>query len=183
MLMIIVIRCCRRTKWFWRNITITQTPGSFIVRWSDGSGIRYNTKSHCGEVHNGFLYLIDGVVCCGDFDRSVEVLQNVMENAIKYGDGENIEITVSEDEGWSVSKTAVVLLIIGSCPIFLTAFWEVLMWGLPRGMVWDSIFAVSLCTKWKEIFLRKSHRGVCAQLLCLQSIRQTDRIVGSIGGR
>lgn len=35
----------------------------------------------------------------GDFDRSVEVLQNIMENAIKYGDGEKIEIRVSEEEG------------------------------------------------------------------------------------
>ncbi|MCH5266465.1 MAG: HAMP domain-containing histidine kinase [Lachnospiraceae bacterium] len=35
----------------------------------------------------------------GDFDRSVEVLQNIMENAIKYGDGERIEIFVSEEEG------------------------------------------------------------------------------------
>ena len=35
----------------------------------------------------------------GDFDRSVEVLQNVMENAIKYGDGRSIEIIFSEEDG------------------------------------------------------------------------------------
>lgn len=35
----------------------------------------------------------------GDFDRSVEVLQNVMENAIKYGDGKRIVINFSEEEG------------------------------------------------------------------------------------
>lgn len=35
----------------------------------------------------------------GDFDRSVEVLQNVMENAIKYGDGKSIAIKFfSEDD-------------------------------------------------------------------------------------
>ena len=34
----------------------------------------------------------------GDRDRSVEVLQNIMENAIKYGDGESIEITFSTEE-------------------------------------------------------------------------------------
>ena len=34
----------------------------------------------------------------GDFDRSVEVLQNIMENAIKYGDGRSIGIFVSEEE-------------------------------------------------------------------------------------
>lgn len=35
----------------------------------------------------------------GDSDRSVEVLQNVMENAIKYGDGKSISISFSEEEG------------------------------------------------------------------------------------
>ncbi len=36
---------------------------------------------------------------CGDPDRSVEVIQNIMENAIKYGDGKRIEISLSEEEG------------------------------------------------------------------------------------
>ncbi len=35
----------------------------------------------------------------GDIDRSVEVIQNVMENAIKYGDGKLIEIDFSEEDG------------------------------------------------------------------------------------
>lgn len=35
----------------------------------------------------------------GDLDRSVEVLQNVMENAIKYGDGKSIDIQISEEDG------------------------------------------------------------------------------------
>jgi len=35
----------------------------------------------------------------GDFDRSVEVLQNVMENAVKYGDGKSIAVDFSEEEG------------------------------------------------------------------------------------
>lgn len=36
----------------------------------------------------------------GDLDRSVEVIQNVMENAIKYGDGKSIKINFSEEDGW-----------------------------------------------------------------------------------
>lgn len=36
---------------------------------------------------------------CGDFDRSVEVIQNIMENAIKYGDGKSIDMSFSEEEG------------------------------------------------------------------------------------
>lgn len=35
----------------------------------------------------------------GDIDRSVEVIQNIMENAIKYGDGKNIKIKISEEDG------------------------------------------------------------------------------------
>ena len=35
----------------------------------------------------------------GNADRSVEVLQNIIENAIKYGDGKNIEINFSEEDG------------------------------------------------------------------------------------
>lgn len=34
----------------------------------------------------------------GDADRSVEVLQNIMENAIKYGDGKSITISFSDEE-------------------------------------------------------------------------------------
>lgn len=34
----------------------------------------------------------------GDLDRSVEVLQNILENAIKYGDGEEISISINMEE-------------------------------------------------------------------------------------
>lgn len=35
----------------------------------------------------------------GDFDRSVEVIQNIMENAVKYGDGNSIALNFSEEDG------------------------------------------------------------------------------------
>ena len=35
----------------------------------------------------------------GDFDRGIEVLQNVMENAVKYGDGKSIALHFSEEDG------------------------------------------------------------------------------------
>lgn len=35
----------------------------------------------------------------GDIDRSVEVVQNVMENAVKYGDGSSISLSFSEEDG------------------------------------------------------------------------------------
>lgn len=34
----------------------------------------------------------------GDFDRAIEVLQNIMENAIKYGDGRKIYIGIKNEE-------------------------------------------------------------------------------------
>ncbi len=36
---------------------------------------------------------------CGDIDRSTEVIQNIIENAIKYGDGKSIDISFSEEDG------------------------------------------------------------------------------------
>ncbi len=47
-------------------------------------------------------FFVGGYTDCllkGDFDRSVEVLQNVMENAVKYGDGKSIAVDFSEEEG------------------------------------------------------------------------------------
>lgn len=38
----------------------------------------------------------------GDIDRTVEVMQNIIENAIKYGDGEFIKIDFSSEEGCSL---------------------------------------------------------------------------------
>lgn len=35
----------------------------------------------------------------GDVDRSVEVVQNVMENAVKYGDGNSISLSFFEEDG------------------------------------------------------------------------------------
>lgn len=35
----------------------------------------------------------------GDLDRSVEVIQNMMENAIKYGNGEKIALSFDEEDG------------------------------------------------------------------------------------
>ena len=42
--------------------------------------------------------LTDCLLSC-DRDRTVEVLQNVMENAIKYGDGSEISLSFSDEEG------------------------------------------------------------------------------------
>ncbi len=48
-------------------------------------------------------FLLETIPDCmlqGDFDRSVEVLHNLMENAVKYGDGKTIALSCSEEEGY-----------------------------------------------------------------------------------
>lgn len=37
-------------------------------------------------------------ILCGDKERAVEVIQNIMENAVKYGDGKRIAISFSKEE-------------------------------------------------------------------------------------
>ncbi len=50
-------------------------------------------------IHTEFIVAdMENCLLLGDADRVIEVLQNVMENAIKYGDGGQIRIFVSEEE-------------------------------------------------------------------------------------
>lgn len=46
-------------------------------------------------------FMVDAVENClmyGDFDRAVEVMQNICENAIKYGDGRCVHVSFAEEE-------------------------------------------------------------------------------------
>ncbi len=54
------------------------------------------TKLLCGTYENRLLK--------GDGDRAFEVMENVMENAFKYGDGQKIEITFYEEEDCQIVK-------------------------------------------------------------------------------
>ena len=61
--------------------------------------IKIYYKEKLSVIHTEFQ--VDEVSECllkGDKDRMVEVLQNVMENAIKYGDGKSIRISFDEEE-------------------------------------------------------------------------------------
>lgn len=58
----------------------------------------YTEKLSLVKTDFSVLHYTDCLIC-GDFDRSVEVLQNVMENAVKYGGGTEIVIDFSEEDG------------------------------------------------------------------------------------
>lgn len=62
----------------------------------------------------------------GDISRTEEVLQNIIENAIKYGDGKNISISISEEEGCilvSVKNSGSTLLET-EMPHIFDSFWR-----------------------------------------------------------
>ena len=62
----------------------------------------------------------------GDLNRSVEVLQNVMENSLKYGDGRRVELIFPEDD-----ECAQIAIMNGGCtlvkddlPHIFESFWR-----------------------------------------------------------
>lgn len=62
----------------------------------------------------------------GDPDRSVEVLQNILENAVKYGDGKILEISVNADEDCiliSVTNSGC-SLPLEELPHIFESFWQ-----------------------------------------------------------
>lgn len=74
-------------------------------------------------------FVISGFSDCiikGDIDRSIEVLQNLIENAVKYGDGRKIYVDFSEEDGCifaSVSNSGCTLADTELVHIF-ESFWR-----------------------------------------------------------
>lgn len=76
------------------------------------------TKFIVGKYENCMLF--------GDINRSIEVLQNVIENAIKYGDGQSIELFFQkEDEGILIAvKNSGCSLDKADLPHIFESFWR-----------------------------------------------------------
>lgn len=76
------------------------------------------TEFVVGEYRNCLLF--------GDFDRSVEVLQNIMENALKYGDGRKVELLFPvDDEGVLISvRNSGCALEKSDLPHIFESFWR-----------------------------------------------------------
>lgn len=62
----------------------------------------------------------------GDFDRSVEVLQNLVENAVKYGDGKWISLVFSQEENCVLAavKNSGCTLPAAELPHIFESFWR-----------------------------------------------------------
>ncbi|MCM1298741.1 MAG: HAMP domain-containing histidine kinase, partial [[Eubacterium] siraeum] len=75
------------------------------------------TEFLVGEYENKLIF--------GDFDRSAEVLQNIIENALKYGDGKLIELLFSDEEEALVSvKNSGCTLRSEELPHIFESFWR-----------------------------------------------------------
>ena len=56
-------------------------------------------KEKTSQLHTEFVIgSYDDCLLKGDRDRALEVLQNLMENAIKYGDGRRITVSFADEE-------------------------------------------------------------------------------------
>lgn len=71
----------------------------------------------------------------GDIDRSIEVVQNIIENAVKYGDGKSIDVRFSEEESClllTVSNSGCTLPAT-DLPHIFESFWRGSNTGAEKG--------------------------------------------------
>jgi len=74
-------------------------------------------------------FIVDEYSDCllrGDLDRSVEVMQNILENAIKYGDGKSIHIRFSLEDGCILVTVcnSGCTLSVSDLPYIFNSFWR-----------------------------------------------------------
>lgn len=68
----------------------------------------------------------EDMLLTGDLERSVEVIQNMMENAIKYGDGKRISLEFSEEDGCALVtvRNSGCTLSDAELPHMFDSFWR-----------------------------------------------------------
>lgn len=73
-----------------------------------------------------FVAKYDDCLLKGDLERSVEVLQNIIENAVKYGDGKIIDIDLSQEDGCYLItvKNSGCTLSDAELPHIFESFWR-----------------------------------------------------------
>lgn len=115
---------------------ITASREDFLsLEVENGEFYLENLVQRIGEYYSEKLALIktdfrigayQNCLLFGDLERSVEVLQNLMENAVKYGDGKRIDLLFSnEDEGVLVSvRNSGCTLPKSDLPHIFESFWR-----------------------------------------------------------
>lgn len=79
-------------------LEIEVNPGEFYI---DNliNQVRKNYNSRCEALHLELeIDEYDNKLLKGDFDRTYEVIENILENALKYGDGRSIRISFYEED-------------------------------------------------------------------------------------
>ncbi len=107
-------------------------------------------------------------ILSGDEERSAEVLQNIMENAIKYGDGKNITLSFSREEDCQlvhISNSGCGLSEPELCHIF-DSFWR----GSNVGSQNGSGLGLYIC----KTIMNKMNGDIYAE------IKETDMIVTAV---
>lgn len=94
----------------------------------------------------------------GDLDRSVEVLQNIMENALKYGDGRRVELIFPEDD-----ECVQIAIMNGGCtlakddlPHIFESFWR----GANAGNIGGNGLGLYICRQ----LMRKMNGEIFANI-------------------
>lgn len=96
----------------------------------------------------------------GDIDRSVEVVQNVMENAVKYGDGNSISLSFSEEDGCILAavRNSGCTLADTDLPHVFESFW--------RGANAEKIAGSGLGLYISRKLMRKMNGEIFAEIRC-----------------
>lgn len=94
----------------------------------------------------------------GDLNRGVEVIQNVMENAVKYGDGKNISLDFSEEDGCILItvRNSGCTLADTDLPHIFESFW--------RGQNAENISGSGLGLYISRRLMREMHGEIFAQI-------------------
>lgn len=108
------------------------------------------TEFVIGEYRNLLIF--------GDLERAVEVLQNVIENAVKYGDGKRVELLFPEDdEGVLISvRNSGCTLDKSELPHIFESFWR----GENSGNVQGSGLGLYICRQ----LMRKMNGEIFAEI-------------------
>lgn len=96
----------------------------------------------------------------GDIDKALEVMENLFENAFKYGDGKRISISFYEEDYCQIIRVfnSGTPIAAEEMPHLFDSFYRAVIPEKKTGTDWVCISPDRLCGKWREIFLQKERQ-------------------------